>query len=126
MIPPEEIEAGLVAYEQVQAFAALRRKRLPVVYACFPVLLLVAGAVLAAADWLAVAAVVAAIAIAFALFARWNWRRLRALDASNRARLAQLHGKYGDDLPWLQVERQLAEIRKIEAERAGWAPDEAR
>ena len=44
MIPPAESEAGLQAYEQVQAFAALRRKKLPWVYALFPVLLAIMGA----------------------------------------------------------------------------------
>jgi hypothetical protein len=57
------------------------------------------------------------VALLFALYAGWNWRRLLALDEANRALLARLQGQYGDDLPWLEVERQMAEIRRIEAEQ---------
>ena len=32
MIPQAESDAGLLAYEQVQAFASLRRKKLPLIY----------------------------------------------------------------------------------------------
>jgi Flp pilus assembly protein TadB len=117
MITQEESDAGLRAYEQTLAFASLRRKRLPLIYVVFPILLAIMGvaAGLGAAPVWGVVCVLCAVL--FSIFAVWNWRRLRALDGRNRALLAELHTKYGDDLPWLQVERQLAEIRKIQAEQ---------
>jgi hypothetical protein len=118
MISPEETDAGLRAYEQVLAFASLRRRRLPLVYVLFPILLVIMGI----AAGLSAAPVLGAIcilcAVFFSIFAVWNWRRLRALDGRNRALLAELHAKYGDDLPWLEVERQMAEIEKLKAEMA--------
>jgi hypothetical protein len=54
----------------------------------------------------------------FAFIAIGNWRWLKARDVRNRALLADLQAKYGDDLPWLQVERQLAEIEKLKTEMA--------
>jgi hypothetical protein len=129
MIPTAEMEAGMLAYEQVQAFASLRRKKLAVIYVLFP-LVLVVMAVAAFADAMPIAALVClASAIFSALFTIWNWRRLRALDLRNRALLARLQSQYGDELPWLQVERQLAEIEKIRIEVARGElspPDEVR
>jgi hypothetical protein len=116
MIPQTESEAGLLAYEQTLAFAALRRKRLPLVYVLFPILLALMGAVAWTAGVFPLAGVCWASAILFTLFAAWNWRRLRALDLRNRALLTRLHAQYGDNLPWLEVERQQRELQKIEAE----------
>jgi hypothetical protein len=117
MIPQSECDAGLLAYEQVLAFASLRRKKLPVVYVLFPILLAIMGvaAGLSAAPVLGALCIICAVL--FSIFAVWNWRRLRALDARNRALLAELHAKHGDDLPWLEVERQQAEIRRIQSEQ---------
>ncbi len=117
MITQEETEAGLRAYEQTLAFAALRRKRLPLIYVLFPVLLIIAGIGSFYGRVADLGVICFLSALFFAIFAIWNWRRLRALDVHNRALLDGLHAKYGDDLPWLQVERQLAEIRKIQAEQ---------
>ena len=118
MIPDAESDAGTLAYEQVQAFASLRRKRIGLIYVLFPVVLVVMGV----AAWLdgAISLGLTCLggALLSAFFATWNWRRLLAQDERNRARLARLQAQYGDDLPWLQVERQLAEIRRIQEEEA--------
>jgi hypothetical protein len=126
MIPPAESEAGLQAYEQVQAFAALRRKKLPWVYALFPVLLAIMGGTAFAAGAALLGWGCLAAAALFALYAAWNWRRLLALDVTNRALLARLQAQYGDNLPWLEVERQLAQLREIEAEHLPPPPDPPR
>jgi len=118
MIPNAESDAGTLAYEQVQAFASLRRKRVGLIYVLFPIVLVVMGvaACLDGVVRLGLACLGSALLSAF--FAAWNWRRLLAQDQRNRARLARLQAQYGDDLPWLQVERQLAEIRRIQEEEA--------
>jgi hypothetical protein len=116
MIPAAESDAGLKAYEQVQAFAALRRRKLPWIYALFPVLLVFLGAVALTKGLRLAGSVCFVTALLFAVYSAWNWSRLRKLDAANRALLARLQAQYGDDLPWLEVERQMAQIRQIEAE----------
>jgi fatty acid desaturase len=116
MIPQAESDAGLLAYEQTLAFAALRRKRLPWIYALFTLVLVGLGGAGLMARVPILTLVCWGCALFFALFAIWNWRRLQALDVRNRALLAQLHAQYGDDLPWLEVERQMAEVAKIQAE----------
>jgi len=118
MIGDEEREAGLLAYEQTLAFAALRRKKLPWVYVLSPIVLAAAGGAALMGGFLSLAATCWASAVLFAIFAAWNWRRLRALDGRNRALLARLQAQYGDDLPWLQVERHLAALEKLKAEVA--------
>jgi hypothetical protein len=118
MIPDAESDAGTLAYEQVQAFASLRRRRIGLLYVVFPILLAVMGG---AAWWYGVKSlslVCGGSALGSALFEAWNWRRLLAQDERNRALLARLQSRYGDDLPWLQVERQLAEIRRIQEQEA--------
>jgi hypothetical protein len=116
MIPQAESDAGLLAYEQTLAFAALRRKRLPWIYALFTLALAAAGGAALAGHVLILTLVCWGCALFFALFAIWNWRRLQALDVRNRALLTELHAKYGDDLPWLEVERQMAELEKLKVE----------
>ena len=118
MISAAESEAGLKAYEQTLAFAALRRRKLPWIYALFPMLLAVMGAAALTVRARAAGTGCLAAAVLFAIYAAWNWSRLRALDAANRALLARLHAQHGEDLPWLEVERQMARIREIQAEQA--------
>ena len=127
MIPQAESEAGLVAYEQVLAFAALRRRKLPVIYVLFPMIFVVmAVAAGIQGMWNAAIACLAA-ALFSALMEGWNWKRLTQRDAANRALLADLHAKYGDNLPWLEVERQQAAIEQIKAElSAGTPPPETK
>jgi hypothetical protein len=125
MITQEETDAGLRAYEQTLAFASLRRKRLPLVYVLFPILLTVAGISSCYGGVWNLGVICILSAVLFSIFAVWNWRRLRALDVRNRELLADLRAKYGDDLPWLQVERQLAAIEAFKAElAAGQRPPE--
>lgn len=116
MIGEAEREEGLRAYEQVQAFAALRRKKLPVIYVLFTLVLAAAGLASVMGGVMVPGTVCFGSAILFAIFAVWNWRRLGALDVRNRVLLARLHARHGDDLPWLEVERHLAELEKLKAE----------
>jgi hypothetical protein len=118
MIPDAESAAGTLAYEQVQAFASLRRKRIGLIYVVFPVLLVVMGGAAWSYGVKSLSLVCVGSALASGLFEAWNWRRLLAQDERNRALLVRLQAQYGDDLPWLQVERQLAEIRRIQEEEA--------
>jgi len=118
MISQMETDAGLLAYEQVLAFAAVKRKRLPLIYVLFPIVLVIAGVVSFVEDVWNLGVTCFFSAGLFAFIAVMTWRRLQERDAHNRTLLAELQAKYGDDLPWLQVERQMAEIEKLKAEMA--------
>jgi hypothetical protein len=119
MITPAESDAGLTAYEQVLAFAAVRRRRLPLIYVLFPIVLVIAGVVSCVDGAGNLGAVCFFSAVLFAFLALGNWRRLQARDVQNRALLAELQAKYGENLPWLEVERQMAEIEKIQSGEGG-------
>ena len=118
MISAAELAAGQVAYDRVAAFAALRRRRLGLVYALFPLLLVIMGVAAAWDGQRAIGIVCVAVAVAHALFAGWKWRRLRLEDERNRALLARLQAEHGEGLPWLVAERQMAEIRRIQTEES--------
>jgi hypothetical protein len=128
MISSSELETGQAAYDRIAAFAGLRRRRMELIYALFPVLLVLAGSIAWVHSQKTIAVICAASAVADAIFAGWNWRRLRLDDKRNRALLARMQVQHGDTLPWLQAERHMAEIRRIQAEETshGLPPDNPR
>jgi hypothetical protein len=128
VIDAAQLEAGQAAYDRVAAFAALKRRHMGLIYALFPVMLLIAGAATWRHGQKTIGVICAVSAVLDALFVGWRWRRLRLDDVRNRALLARLQSQHGDDLPWIEAERQMAEIRQIQAEEAGGAlpPDDPR
>jgi hypothetical protein len=115
---PEVREQGLRAYEQARAFEQLRRRRVPLLYTLVPLLFFFFG--LAAWQWNRelLAEDCFASAALIGICAWWNWQRLRALYARNLALLADLESQHGENVPWLEVERHLAELEKLNAELA--------
>jgi hypothetical protein len=115
-LSPEEEVKGLRAYEQVRAFEALRRRRLPMVYVVFTSLWLVGSLI----GWrmnpsLLTGSLVACAVFIGALF--WmQWQYLRARYAHNLTILHEMEATYGELLPWIQVERHLQELDKIRQE----------
>ncbi len=111
---PEIAEQGLRAYEQAGAFQRLRRRHgLVFFYALSPLVLLLLGWVAGDLHRAALAYACLAGAILSALLTVWNWQRLAARHDRNLALLASLKREYGDDLPWLEVERHLAALEKL-------------
>jgi ABC-type bacteriocin/lantibiotic exporter with double-glycine peptidase domain len=110
--------AGLRAYEQVNAFVALQRRSLPLIYCGLTLLLVLCGAMMLAFDhpWLALVLLV--LAVVFPLWTWLRWRALRERHVKNLLLLEQLQARYGDGLPWLQVERHLAALAELEGELA--------
>jgi hypothetical protein len=129
--PAEIVEEGLRAYEQAGAFERLRRRHaLVFFYSLSPLGLLVLGWVVGDLGHAALAYACLAGAILSALVMGWNWRRLAA---RHLALLDRLEKKYGDDLPWLEVERHMAALERVvsdlERESSGrtyldFSPDE--
>ena len=118
MKPSAEIcEQGLRAYEQVGAFERMRPQR-GLVASC-----ILAPAVFIALAWAAVKyhhvyLGVGCIADAFivAALSLWQWHRLRTRHERNIALLASLERQFGPDLPWLEVERHMAALKRIVAD----------
>ena len=117
-LPPGVEESGLVAYEQARAFEAVQRRNLPLIYVALTLLLIMAGGVMLKVRSPIIATLCFAGAVGFPWLAWLNWQRLKARHAMNLHLLADLENRYGDQLPWLQVERHLAALGKLEAELA--------
>jgi hypothetical protein len=113
-----EIEArGLLAYEQARAFEA-QRSRLPFIYGGMTLIMAILVTAMVEIDHSPLAGLCVLAAILFPTFLFYNWRRLKARHDENMVLLTQLHAEYGDDLPWLQVERHLAALDQLQKELA--------
>jgi hypothetical protein len=117
-LPPEMESDGLRAYEEARAFESLRRKRLPLVYTGLTLLLLLAGSVMWEVGHPDIAGIGLVTALLFAVLARFTWQNLRIRYARNLNLLAELEGRYGEQVPWLQVERHLAALNQLQADLA--------
>jgi hypothetical protein len=112
-----KIEAdGLRAYEQVCAFEALVRRRIPWIYAGFFVVSLAFGVALLQMGHARAGAALLSGSVCFAVWTWLDWRKQQARYAVNLRMLAELEAMYGDQLPWIQVEKHFAELDRIKAE----------
>lgn len=118
-IPPQIESAGLRAYEQARAFETLRRGRVPLVYSAIAlVLLLGGGGALLVWNRPVEATLFLMMGIIFPFLAYLQWQRLRQRHDENVLLLAELEKQYGEDLPWLQVERHFAALEQLQRELA--------
>jgi len=114
-----EIEAkGLKAYEQVCAFEALRRRKLPWIYTGFSLLLAALGVLMLRHDQLKLAEAFLLGAVLFAWGSGWSWRKLMARYAVNVQVVNELEKTYGDQLQWVKVEKHFAALAKLQRELA--------
>ena len=114
-----EIEAqGLRAYERVHAYEHLRKWRLPLTYFACILVPLVCGSTF----WWQSHPYWALSQVFFALFfvacIYFHSRKLATEYAANQTILADLRKTYGDDLPWVRMEKHFDELRQLEAEIA--------
>lgn len=116
MKAPPQIEAqGLRAYDQVCAFERLQGRRLPVIYCGITLLIVICGFALMIIDLPVWALICLVLAIFFSVMAWFNWRKLKRGYAKNLAFLAELESTYGDELPWLEVEKHLAALEQLKS-----------
>ena len=119
MKPSPEIEIkGLKAYEQAGAFERLRTWRLPLSYAVFVLIPVVNGVLLLKYEHVAMAWGNFICAVLFSCFGWWHWLRLKARYAKNLQLLAELEHLYGEQLPWVQVEKHFAALEELQRELA--------
>ena len=119
MKPEPEMEArGLKAYEQVCAFEALRRKKLPLIYAGFTALTAAVGALLVVFQQASLGVCVLICAACFGLGSNWNWSRQRMRYEANLIVVNDMEKTYGDELPWVKVEKHFEALAKLQRELA--------
>jgi hypothetical protein len=117
MKPSADEEArGLRAYEQARAYERLRTWRLPVMFILFALLPWASGVL----SWATGHFTMAWINFGAAAFVTWlvqfQWRQLRARHGRNLRLLGQLESQYGEQLPWVQVEKHFADLEKLKRE----------
>jgi hypothetical protein len=116
MKAPPKIEAeGLRAYDQVCAFERLRRRRLPVIYCGITLLIVICGFALMIIDRPVWALICLMLAIFFSGVSWLNWRKLTRGYAKNLEFLAELESAYGDELPWIAVEKHFAALEQLKS-----------
>jgi hypothetical protein len=116
-LPPEIEQEGWLAYEQARAFENLRRKRVPEIYAVIFVLAMIATLLTALTHPRSVLAAGGfGAAVLYAVVGWLKWASLKMQYGHNVRRLAEMEAKYGEDLPWLEVERHLAALGELRKE----------
>ena len=119
MKPTPETEArGLKAYEQARAYERLRTWRLPLTFTVFALVPALSGAWMWSIGHTLLAWLDFAVAVFLSWIGRFQWKQLRARHARNLRLLAELQAEYGDELPWIQVEKHFAELEKVKREMA--------
>ena len=115
MTPQVESES-LRAYEQVRAFERLRSWRLPLSYVIFSMIPIVTGfgLVKQGHTTLGESNLVAALFFVAASCFQWHWLVKRY--TKNLQLLAEHQKVYGDQLPWVQVEKHLAALDRLKRE----------
>lgn len=111
-----QIEAeGLRIYDKVCAFERLRWRRLPAIYCGITLLIVISGFALMLIDRPIWALTCLILAIFFAGIAWLNWKKLTQAYEKNLKFLADLESTYGEDLPWIQVEKHLAALEQLKS-----------
>jgi hypothetical protein len=109
----EDEARGMRAYEQARAFERLRSWRLPLTYVVFALVPALSGAWMWAIGHTTLAGLNFLVAVFLAWMGRFQWKQLRARHARNLRLLAELKAEYGDELPWIQVEKHFAELEVL-------------
>ena len=121
-VPPDIEARGLTAYEQARAFERLRGWRLPVSYGVFVLLPVVLG-IFAWIEGRTVMAVVnGLVALFLVVVSGLHCQRLKMRYGENLRLLAELEEKYGDQLPWVQVEKHFAALEELKREVSEGGP----
>jgi len=114
-----EIEAkGLRAYEQARAFERMRTWRLPLGYVLLLLMPVVTAFSLLKIGHTSMAEFNFAVVLVLVVVEVRTWRRLKVRYAENLRLLAELERTYGDELPWIQVEKHLAALDQLKRELA--------
>jgi signal transduction histidine kinase len=117
-LTPETEARGMKAYEQALAFERLRSWRLPLSFAAFALVPALSGVWMGAIGHPMMAGFNFLAAVFLAWMGRFQWKQLRARHARNLRLLAELKAEYGDQLPWIAVEKHFAALEQLQRELA--------
>jgi len=127
---PQAESEGLRAYEQVRAFERLRLWRLPLSYLVFSMIPMATGVGLLKMGYTTLGELHLLTALFFVAGACFHWRWLLKRYTKNLQLLAEQKKLYGDQLPWVQVEKHFAALdrlkRDLARERVDSAPKSAK
>lgn len=104
------------AYEQARAFERLRSWRLPVTFAAFALIPALSGVLMWSLGHTTMAWLNFGVAVFLAWMGQFQWKQLRARYARNLRLLAEMKAEYGDQLPWIQVEKHFAALAELKRE----------
>jgi hypothetical protein len=113
LTPQAEME-GLRVYEQVRAFERVRSWRLPLCYLIFAMIPMATGAGLLKMDYPVLGELHLATAFFFMAGSGVHWHWLLKRYAKNLQFLAEQEKVYGDQLPWVQVEKHFAALDRLQ------------
>ena len=100
------------------AFEALQERHLPWIYAGFALAMGVMGGKIFLLGHETMAAFLVMGGILFGFWTHRHWQDQKRRYAENVKLLTDLEGTYGDDLPWIQVEKHFEALAKLEEELA--------
>jgi hypothetical protein len=112
-LTPQAESEGLRAYEQVRAFENLRSWRLPLSYLLFSLIPMATGIGLLKMGHTTMGEWHLAGALLFMAGSCFHWHWLLKRYARNLQLLAAQERLYGDQLPWVQVEKHLAALDRL-------------
>ena len=112
-LTPQVESEGLRAYERVRAFERLRSWRLPLSYLIFSMIPMVTGVGFLKMGHTTIGELHLVTALFFmaASFFHWHWLLKRYVK--NLQLLAAQEQVYGDQLPWVRVEKHLAALDRL-------------
>jgi hypothetical protein len=112
-LTPQVESEGLRAYEQVRAFERLRSWRLPLCYLVFSMIPMMTGTGLLKMGHTTLGELHLVTALFFVAGSCFHWHWLLKRYAKNLQLLAELEKVYGDQLPWVQVEKHFAALDRL-------------
>jgi hypothetical protein len=115
-LTPQAESEGLRAYEQVRAFERLRSWRLPLSYLLFSLIPMVTGIGVLKMGHTTLGELHLATALFFMTGSCFHWHWLLKRYAKNLGLLAEQERLYGDQLPWVQVEKHFAALDRLKSE----------
>jgi hypothetical protein len=117
-LTPQVESDGLRAYEQVRAFERLRAWRLPLSYVIFSMIPMITGYGFLKTGHTAIGEIHLATALFFVGCSCFHWHWLLKRYTRNLRLLAEQQQLYGDQLPWVQVEKHLAALDRLKRDLA--------
>ncbi|MCE0499610.1 MAG: hypothetical protein LV481_16850 [Methylacidiphilales bacterium] len=117
-LTPQAESEGLRAYEQVRAFERVRSWRLPLSYLVFSMIPMATGIGLLKMGHTTFGELHLLLALCFVAGSCFHWHGLLKRYTKNLQLLTEQQKLYGDQLPWVQVEKHFAALDQLKRDLA--------